>query len=121
MMAVRDAVPRDPLHHSFIWDLSQNVTRAPFRSATVGVSGCVTPGGSLLVPHLGRELLGYEKLLLQGIPFSRLVLGPETQVQLSDLGKCSAGICVSFRISYPMTLGAFSSLVAFQLLVSLSW
>jgi hypothetical protein len=29
--------------------------------------------------------MGYEKLLLQGIPFSRLLLGPETEVQLSDL------------------------------------
>ena len=42
--AMRDATPRDALHHSFTWDLSQNVTRAPFRSATVGVCGCVTPG-----------------------------------------------------------------------------
>mmetsp|Transcript_18227 Transcript_18227/g.26821 ORF Transcript_18227/g.26821 Transcript_18227/m.26821 type:complete len:2370 (-) Transcript_18227:73-7182(-) len=83
--AIRDAVSRDPLHHSFTWDLSQNVTRAPFRSATVGVSGCVTPGGELLLPHKGRTVMGYEKLLLQGIPFSRLLLGPETEVQLSDL------------------------------------
>jgi len=82
---VRDATSRDPLHHSFTWDLSQNVTRAPFRSATVGVSGCVTPGGELLLPHKGRTVMGYEKLLLQGIPFSRLLLGPETEVQLSDL------------------------------------
>uniref|UniRef100_A0A7S4I449 Helicase ATP-binding domain-containing protein n=1 Tax=Odontella aurita TaxID=265563 RepID=A0A7S4I449_9STRA len=83
--AARDAIPRDALHHSFTWDLSQNVTRAPFRSATVGVSGCVTPGGELLLPHRGRTVMGYEKLLLQGIPFSRLLLGPETEVQLSDL------------------------------------
>jgi hypothetical protein len=38
---VRDSISRDPLHHSFMWDVSQNVTRAPFRSATVGVSGYV--------------------------------------------------------------------------------
>jgi hypothetical protein len=82
---VRDAISRDPLHHSFTWDLSQNVTRAPFRSATCGVSGCVTPGGELLLPHKGRTVMGYEKLLLQGIPYSRLLLGPETEVQLSDL------------------------------------
>ena len=79
--AMRDATPRDALHHSFTWDLSQNVTRAPFRSATVGVCGCVTPGGELILPHKGRTLMGYEKLLLQGIPFSRLLLGPETEVQ----------------------------------------
>ena len=72
---------RSSLHHSFTWDLSQNVTRAPFRSATVGVCGCVTPGGELILPHKGRTLMGYEKLLLQGIPFSRLLLGPETEVQ----------------------------------------
>ncbi|KAL3944975.1 MAG: hypothetical protein SGBAC_000951 [Bacillariaceae sp.] len=83
--AVRDAISRDPLHHAFVWDLSQNVTRAPFRSATCGVSGCVTPGGELLLPYRGRSVMGYEKLLLQGIPFSRLLLGPETEVQLSDL------------------------------------
>ena len=81
----RDAIARDPLHHSFTWDLSQNVTRAPFRNANVGVSGCVTPGGELLLAHKGRTLMGYEKLLLQGIPFSRLLLGPESEVQLSDL------------------------------------
>lgn len=83
--AIRDAISRDPMHNSFVWDLSQNVTRAPFRTATVGVSGCVTPGGELLMPHLGRTVMGYEKLLLQGIPFSRLVLGRESEVQLSDL------------------------------------
>jgi hypothetical protein len=83
--AIRDAIPRDCCHSSFIFDLSQNVTRAPFRSATVGVTSCITPGGELLMPHLGRTLMGFEKLLLQGIPFSRLVLGKETEVQLSDL------------------------------------
>jgi hypothetical protein len=30
-------------------------------------------------------MMGFEKLLLQGIPFTRLALGPETEVQLSDL------------------------------------
>lgn len=82
---VRDAISRDPCHHSFTWDLSQNVTRAPYRSSAAGVSGCVTPGGELLLPHRGRTVMGYEKLLLQGIPFSRLLLGPETEVNLSDL------------------------------------
>ena len=65
-VSVRDAISRDPMHHSFTWDLSQNVTRAPFRTSTVGVSGCVTPGGELLLPHRGRTMMGYEKLLLQG-------------------------------------------------------
>ena len=92
--AIRDATSRDPLHHSFSWDLSQNVTRAPFRTATVGVSGCVTPGGELLLPHKGRTVMGYEKLLLQGIPFSRLLLGPETEVQLSDLAGNAMSVSV---------------------------
>jgi len=99
----RDAIMRDPLHHSFTWDLSQNVTRAPFRSANVGVCGCVTPGGELLLPHKGRTIMGYEKLLLQGIPFSRLLLGPETEVQLSDL----AGNAMSVPVVCATMLSAF--------------
>lgn len=63
---VRDTIGRDPLHHSYTWDISQNVTRAPVRSATCGVSACVTPGGELILPHKGRTVMGYEKLLLQG-------------------------------------------------------
>ena len=63
--AARDTISRDPLHHAFSWDLSQNVDRTSFRSSTVGVSGCVTPGGELLLPHRGRTMMGYEKLLLQ--------------------------------------------------------
>lgn len=93
-ISVRDAISRDPLHHSFSWDLSQNVTRTTFRTATVGVSGCVTPGGELLLPHKGRTVMGYEKLLLQGIPFSRLLLGPETEVQLSDLAGNAMSVSV---------------------------
>lgn len=81
----------------------QNVTRAPFRSATVGVSGCVTPGGELVLPHRGRTVMGYEKLLLQGIPFSRLLLGPETEVQLSDL----AGNAMSVPVICATMLAAF--------------
>lgn len=92
--AVRDPISRDPLHHSFVWDLSQNVTRTQYRTATVGVSGCVTPGGELFLPHRGRTLMGYEKLLLQGIPFSRLRLGHESEVQLSDLAGNAMSVSV---------------------------
>jgi site-specific DNA-cytosine methylase len=92
--AVRDSISRDPLHHSFVWDLSQNVTRTQYRTANVGVSGCVTPGGELFLPHRGRTLMGYEKLLLQGIPFSRLRLGPESEVQLSDLAGNAMSVSV---------------------------
>jgi hypothetical protein len=93
-VTVRDSISRDALHHSFTWDLSQNVSRAPFRSADVGVCGCVTPGGELLLPHKGRTVMGYEKLLLQGIPFSRLLLGPESEVQLSDLAGNAMSVTV---------------------------
>jgi hypothetical protein len=41
--------------------------------------------GDFFVPHRGRALLGCERLLLQGIPFFRLLLGNETNVQLGDL------------------------------------
>ena len=58
------------------------------------MSGCVTPGGELLLPHRGRTVMGYEKLLLQGIPFSRLLLGPETEVQLSDLAGNAMSVSV---------------------------
>jgi len=46
------------------------------------------------MPHKGRTLMGYEKLLLQGIPFSRLLLGPETEVQLSDLAGNAMSVSV---------------------------
>jgi len=38
--------------------------------------------------------MGYEKLLLQGIPFSRLLLGPESEVQLSDLAGNAMSVSV---------------------------
>jgi len=100
--AVRDNISRDPLHHSFTWDLSQNVHRTSVRTPAVGVSGCVTPGGELLLPHKGRTMMGFEKLLLQGIPFTRLALGPETEVQLSDL----AGNAMSMTVVCATLLSA---------------
>lgn len=47
-----------------------------------------------MLPHKGRTVMGYEKLLLQGIPFSRLLLGPETEVQLSDLAGNAMSVSV---------------------------
>lgn len=93
---VRDAISRDPNHHSVTWDLSQNVHRTNVRESNAGTSGCVTPGGELLLPHLGRTMMGVEKLLLQGIPFGRLDVGSLSEVQLSDL----AGNAVSFRTPF---------------------
>jgi site-specific DNA-cytosine methylase/superfamily II DNA or RNA helicase len=76
--------PRDPLHSNYVWDISQNVGMASPYSQP-GVCGCITPGGWLLLPDKGRCVLGYEKLILQGIPANRVVLGMESEVQLSDL------------------------------------
>ena len=83
--AARDAESHDSSFASFVWNISQNATREKHRSACPGISGCVTPGGEFFLPHLGRPLLGCEKLLLQGIPYFRLALGTETEVQLGDL------------------------------------
>lgn len=63
-----------------------------------GVAGCVTPGGIFFLPHLGRPLLGCEKLLLQGIPYFRLLLGNETEVQLGDLAGKLCAMKVSVHI-----------------------
>jgi len=103
--AHRDATGRDPLHHLFTWDISQNVTRAPFRDADLGVTGCITPAGELCVPHLGRSMMGFEKLMLQGIPWSRLKLGNESEVQLSDL----AGNAMSLPVVLAMELAALTA------------
>ena len=42
-------------------------------------------GGEFFCSNLGRPLLGCEKLLVQGIPYFRLALGSETEVELGDL------------------------------------
>ena len=52
--------------------------------------------------------MGFEKLLLQGIPYTRLALGPETEVQLSDL----AGNAMSVPV---VTACMLSAICAFQL------
>jgi site-specific DNA-cytosine methylase len=83
--AARDAETHDSNFASFIWNISQNASKEKHRIATPGISGCITPGGLLFLPALGRPLLGCEKLLLQGIPYFRLALGTETEVQLGDL------------------------------------
>lgn len=83
--AARDAETHDSYFASFYWNISQNASKEKHRTATPGIAGCVTPGGDFFVPSEGRPLLGCEKLLLQGIPYFRLALGNETEVQLGDL------------------------------------
>lgn len=67
-------------------NVSQNTTKEKHRSAIAGIAGCVTPGGDFFIPNKGRSLLGCEKLLIQGLPYFRLALGNESEVQLGDLG-----------------------------------
>ncbi|CAB9508230.1 C-5 cytosine-specific DNA methylase [Seminavis robusta] len=83
--ALRDAESHDANHASFFWNVSQNVTKERHRTAKPGIASCITPGGDFLLPHQGRNLLGVEKLLIQGIPYFRLALGNETEVNLADL------------------------------------
>jgi hypothetical protein len=73
--SIRDAECHDPLFSSFSWNCTQNVGREGHRSATPGIAGCLTPGGDFFIPHRGRPLLGCERLLAQGIPYFRLMLG----------------------------------------------
>lgn len=83
--AARDGECHDSYHSSFFWNISQNVSKEKHRTSVPGIAGCISPGGEFFVTNLGRPLLGCEKLLLQGIPFFRLLLGNETEVQLGDL------------------------------------
>jgi site-specific DNA-cytosine methylase len=102
--AARDAETHDSSFASFVWNISQNASREKHRSACPGISGCVTPGGEFFLPHLGRPLLGCEKLLLQGIPYFRLALGTETEVQLGDL----AGNAMSLTVVCATMLAAMT-------------
>jgi hypothetical protein len=102
--AARDAETHDSSFASFVWNISQNASREKHRTTCPGISGCITPGGEVFLPHLGRPLLGCEKLLLQGIPYFRLLLGTESEVQLGDL----AGTAMSLTVVGACLLGAIT-------------
>ena len=109
---------------SHSWNLSQNASKEKHRTAVPGIASCITPGGELFLPHAGRTLLGEihcilstfdtilsnivypgsEKLLLQGIPYFRLLLGNETEVQLGDL----AGNAMSLTVVCATMLAAMT-------------
>ena len=89
---------------SYFWNISQNVSREKHRTSRSGIAGCITPGGDVFLPHAGRPLLGCEKLLLQGIPYFRLLLGNETEVQLGDL----AGNAMSLTVVNATLLAAMT-------------
>ena len=100
--SIRDAESHDSNFSSFFWNVSQNASKEKHRSACPGIAGCITPGGEFFLPHVGRPLLGCEKLLLQGIPYFRLALGNETEVQIGDL----AGNAMSLTVVCATMLGA---------------
>mmetsp|Transcript_15839 Transcript_15839/g.39337 ORF Transcript_15839/g.39337 Transcript_15839/m.39337 type:complete len:1761 (-) Transcript_15839:1193-6475(-) len=102
--SARDAESHDSSFVSYTWNLSQNASKEKHRTATPGVAGCVTPGGKMFLPALGRSLLGCEKLLIQGIPYYRLILGTETEVQLGDL----AGNAMSLTVVCATMLAAMT-------------
>jgi site-specific DNA-cytosine methylase len=103
MDCAAETPPRDALHASYVWDISQNVDMTSSHNKP-GVCGCLTPGGWLLFPELGRCMLGFEKLIVNGIPADRMLLGSETEVQLSDL----AGNAMSLPVVLGCMLAALS-------------
>ena len=103
--AARDAECHDSNFASFFWNISQNVSKEKHRGAMSGVAGCISPGGEFFLPHAGRPLLGCEKLLLQGIPYFRLLLGNETEVQLGDM----AGNAMSLSVVNATMMAAIMS------------
>ena len=65
-------------------DLSQNVDRM-MKSATTGITGCLTPSGQPFSSLVGRPITGLESLALQGLSPDHLHLTRESQRELQDL------------------------------------
>lgn len=103
--AMRDAEAHDSSYSSFSWNISQNASKEKHRTAACGIAGCITPGGDFFLPQEGRPILGCEKLMLQGIPYFRLALGNETEVQIGDL----AGNAMSLTVVCATMLAAITS------------
>ena len=98
----------DVLHQMVVWDISQNIHLVKTLNLP-GVSCCITPGGKNFLSSVGRSMLGYEKLLLQGIPPDRLLLGRETEVQLSDLaGNAMSMPVVSACLLAALVVGSYA-------------
>ena len=101
--AIKNAeVGVDLLHHNALLDLSQNPHQTDI-IPKAGITGCLTPGGQMYHFRRGREISGFEKLLLSGIPADQLLLGGESEVQLSDL----AGNAMSMPVVSACILSAF--------------
>ncbi|KAF2640429.1 hypothetical protein P280DRAFT_550182 [Massarina eburnea CBS 473.64] len=72
----------DSLYKMAVWDVSQNVDR--FKSA-LGVVPCITPSGMDFVSNRQTPLTGSQLLVLQGMPYNKLLFAKETQKELQDL------------------------------------
>ncbi|KAF2711651.1 hypothetical protein K504DRAFT_375054 [Pleomassaria siparia CBS 279.74] len=72
----------DSLHKMAVWDVSQNADR--FR-AKLGLVPAITPSGCDFISNQQTALTGPQLLVLQGMPFDKLLLGNETWKELQDL------------------------------------
>jgi site-specific DNA-cytosine methylase len=72
----------DSLSKMVIWDVSQNVDR--FKTSK-GIAPCITPSGCDFVTNKQAALSGSQLLLLQGMPYEKLLFARETQKDRQDL------------------------------------
>lgn len=93
----------DSLHKMAIWDVSQNVVSQPqgriaehlltyspqdrfmANKANFGIVSCITPKGCNFVSNKQTALTGSQLLLLQGMPYDKLLFANETQKDRQDL------------------------------------
>ncbi|KAK5166378.1 hypothetical protein LTR04_000638 [Oleoguttula sp. CCFEE 6159] len=68
-----------------VWEPSQNIDFQEDQG-TSGFAPCQTPTGNPYISDRGGPLIGYETLVLQGIPIHKISLTVETDRQLQDLG-----------------------------------
>ncbi|KAF2876522.1 hypothetical protein BDV95DRAFT_674447 [Massariosphaeria phaeospora] len=103
-----------------VFDVSQNAGRFKVQN---GILPCITPGGCLVISNRQVALTGGELLVLQGMPYSKLLFSGETQKDRQDLAGnamsttvigaaiVSALICgsKSFRTSAPSDVDALKA------------
>lgn len=73
---------RDSLYKMAVWDVSQNADR--FKTK-LGILPAITPNGCDFVSNQQTALTGSQLLVLQGMPFDKLLLANETPKELQDL------------------------------------
>jgi len=87
-----------------VCDLSQNIDRQS--RAKFGLTGCLTPGGILLLTNRGGPVIGVETLKLQGLPVDDLLLTRETMAELQDF---AGNAMTSTVVGASMLAGLLSS------------